>query len=90
MYELYIRRRAEKFLNHTDPSDRDRIVKAILELAENPRPHGCEKLIDDIYRIRVGPYRVIYLIDDTTRELDIGKVDRRKERTYKDLRTLFR
>ena len=90
MYELYIRRRAEKFLNHTDPPDRDRIVKAILELAEDPRPHGCEKLMDDIYRIRVGPYRVIYLIDDMTREVDIGKVDRRKERTYKDLRTLFR
>ena len=90
MYELHIRRRAEKFLNHTDPSDRDRIVKAILELRENPRPHGCEKLMDDIYRIRVGPYRVVYLIDDTIREVDIGKVDRRKERTYKYLRTLFR
>ena len=90
MYELYIRRRAEKFLSHTDPPDRGRIVKAVLELAENPRPQGCEKLVGDIYRIRVGPYRVIYLIDDTTRTVDIGKVDRRKERTYKDLRTLFR
>ena len=90
MYELYIRRRAEKFLNHTDPPDRDRIVKAVLELAENPRPRGCEKLVGDIYRIRVGPYRVIYLIDDASGTVDIGKVDRRKERTYKDLRTLFR
>jgi mRNA interferase RelE/StbE len=90
VYELYIRRRAEKFLSHTDPPDRDRIVKAVLELAENPRPQGCEKLVGDIYRIRVGLYRVIYLIDDAARTVDIGKVDRRKERTYKDLRTLFR
>jgi mRNA interferase RelE/StbE len=90
MYELYTRRRAEKALDHTDPPDRDRIVKAILKLAENPRPHGCEKMMDDIYRIRVGPYRVIYLIDDAARTVDVGKVDRRKERTYKDLRTLFR
>ena len=90
MYELYIRRRAEKPLDRIDPPDRDRIMKAVLELAENPRPQGCEKLVDDIYRIRVGPYRVIYLIDDTAKTVDIGKVDRRKERTYKDLKTLFR
>ncbi len=50
MYELYIRRRAEKFVNHTDAPDGDRIVKAVLELAENPRPRGCEKLVGDIYR----------------------------------------
>jgi mRNA interferase RelE/StbE len=89
MYELYTRRKAVKFLDHLDPPHRDRIIKAILELAENPRPQGCEKLTDDIHRIRVGPYRVIYLIDDTAREVDIGKVARRTERTYKDLRTLF-
>ena len=35
-------------------------------------------------------YEVIYLIDDASRTVDIGKVDRREERTYKDLRTLFR
>jgi len=90
MYELYIRRRVEKFLDDLDPSDRERIVKAVLNLAGNPRPYGCEKLMDDIYRIRVGSYRVIYRVEDADRTVDIGKVDRRKERTYRDLRTLFR
>ena len=90
MYELYIRRRAEKSLDGLDPPDRERIVNAVLNLAENPRPYGCEKLMDDIYRIRVGPYRVIYRVEDAARTVDIGKVDRRKERTYRDLRTLFR
>jgi len=90
MYELYIRRKAEKFLDRLDPPDRDRITKAVLDLTGNPRPRSCEKLVDDICRIRVGPYRVIYLIDDTARTVDIGKVARRKERTYRDLKTLFR
>lgn len=52
MYRLEIRRRAEKELDDVPFKYHQRIVDAILALAENPRPHGCVKLIDDIYRIR--------------------------------------
>lgn len=90
MYKLQIRSRAEKVLNKLSIRDRKRIIEAILQLKDNPRPKGYEKLVNDIYRIRIGDYRVIYLIDDVTRLVDIGKVARRRERTYKDLEKLFK
>jgi mRNA interferase RelE/StbE len=61
----------------------------ITQLQENPCPRGAKKLFDDIYRIRVGDYRVIYRVDDTKRLVDIGKVERRRERTYQDIGKLF-
>ncbi len=42
-----------------------RVVEAIQNLAENPRPAGCKKLKGRLgYRIRTGDYRVVYEIDD--------------------------
>jgi mRNA interferase RelE/StbE len=43
-----------------------RIAMRIDQLAINPRPRGSIKLAgeDDLYRIRVGKYRVIYVIHD--------------------------
>jgi mRNA interferase RelE/StbE len=50
-------------------------------LAENPRPAGCKKLKghDDLWRIRIGSYRVIYFIGDAIRLVRIEKVSDRKE-----------
>jgi len=39
-----------------------RIFPKIEALAQNPRPPGCRKIqgFEDLWRIRVGDYRVIY------------------------------
>ena len=52
-----------------------------MALANNPRPHGSEKLAgyEDRYRIRQGNYRVVYLIDDAASEVTIYKIGHRKE-----------
>ena len=45
-----------------------RLLEAISDLAENPRPQGCKKLIrskfDNLFRIRVGDWRILYAIED--------------------------
>jgi mRNA interferase RelE/StbE len=69
--------------------ERVRLIGAIKALKENPRPTLCKKLMGNIYRIRVGRYRVVYAIDDKDKTVDIGKIDRRKERTYKKISDLF-
>lgn len=48
---------------------RNRLIKVIDDLADEPRPHGCEKLtgVGNRYRIRKGDYRVIYSIEDEQR-----------------------
>jgi mRNA interferase RelE/StbE len=88
-YEVLLRRRAEKQLDRVPYADHPRIIKAMLALGDDPCPRGCRKLFDDIYRIRVGDYRVIYKIDDEGKEVVVGKVARRREDTYRAIEDLL-
>lgn len=58
-----------------------KIFHAIESLSINPRPQGCEKLVDTekTYRIRVGDYRAVYQIDDQAREVLIYYIGHRKD-----------
>jgi mRNA interferase RelE/StbE len=57
------------------------LIGAIDGLAANPRPPGVKKLrgTRDLWRIRVGDYRVIYRVDDAKRLVDISHVRHRRE-----------
>lgn len=56
------------------------IVAKIETLRTNPRPHGCEKLsAQERYRVRVGPYRIVYSIEDKALTIWIVKIGHRKE-----------
>ena len=55
-------------------------MERIGDLAENPRPVGCEKLSgQEKYRIRQGNYRIIYSIQDTQLTVWVVKVGHRRE-----------
>jgi len=58
-----------------------RIDRKILELADNPRPAGCKKLkgYKDQWRVRIGDWRVLYIIDDATMLVTITRVAHRRE-----------
>jgi len=58
-----------------------RIEAAILALQNNPRPSNCIKLQDEenLYRIRVGDYRVVYTISDEAVTILIIRVRHRKD-----------
>jgi len=61
-----------------DAVARKRVVAAIQELADHPRPDGCKKLkARDGYRIRVGDFRVIYTVDDGRVTVVVVKVGAR-------------
>ncbi|MBC7890732.1 MAG: type II toxin-antitoxin system RelE/ParE family toxin [Sphingobacteriaceae bacterium] len=62
-----------------------KLGKKIDSLAANPRPEGCVKLSDskDLYRIRVGDYRVIYKIYDAKLVVLIVEAGHRRE-IYRD------
>jgi mRNA interferase RelE/StbE len=88
-YEILLRRRAEKQLDRVPYVDHPRIITAILALGDDLRPPGCRKLLNDIYRIRVGAYRVIYKINDEHKEVVVGKIALRHEDTYRVIEDLF-
>ena len=59
--------------------DRQRIIQRIGLLADNPRPPGSIKLSGyDRYRIRMGPYRIVYGIEHDALVVYVAKVGHRK------------
>ena len=76
MYQVVIDKYAQKQLFKIPPPHFNRIIKAINELANEPRPVGYRKLTGRPgFRIRIGDYRVIYNIEDkilTVIVIDIG------------------
>jgi mRNA interferase RelE/StbE len=79
-FKIIIPNSVKKDLNHLTESVFERIIMALRELEENPRPASCKKLKDrDAWRIRVGDYRIIYEIDDEKAEVVLVRVRHRRE-----------
>ena len=79
-YNVIIRTSAKKELKQLNNNIFERVMERIIELKENPRPLGCEKLGgQNSYRIRIGDFRVIYSIDDKVKLVEIIKIGDRKE-----------
>ena len=80
-YNVELTRTAEKHLRRIAKRDRKRMVEPIQGLAERPRPRGARKLqgYDDIYRIRVGQYRIVYEVFEDRVVLIVFKVGHRKD-----------
>ena len=61
MYKIEIKSGAEKQLNKLSKNIFTKISDGILQLKENPRQRGCEKLtMLQGYKIRCGDYRILY------------------------------
>ena len=58
-----------------------RAVARVESLSDNPRPPGCKKLkgYRNQWRIRIGNWRVIYLIDDSEARVSITRIAHRRE-----------
>lgn len=84
VYRVRFRSRSvRKELDSLDDETYLRIVAAIHHLRENPRPPGMKQLTgQEVYRIRLGDYRVLYTVDDKAKEVRIEAVRKRDERTY--------
>jgi mRNA interferase RelE/StbE len=65
-YSLEIKQSAQRELDALDDALFNRVDRKILALADDPRPAGCKKLrgYNNQWRIRVGDWRVVYIIDD--------------------------
>ena len=80
-YKLFIKPSAVKEIEAIGSvSERRRIVRRIQNLADEPRPPGCEKLSgEDKYRVRQGNYRIVYAVEDEKLVVYVVKVGHRRE-----------
>ncbi len=75
-------RRVEKEIADLPGTIRERVVQAIRQLADNPRPPGARKLSGEMrgaWRVRIGHYRVIYDINGDARLVIVLTVAHRRE-----------
>lgn len=80
MYKLRILPAAQKDLDALPHKVFTAIKSKVLRLADNPRPYGVIKLTNDEgYRIRLWDYRVLYRINNKSKEILIYRVKHRKE-----------
>ena len=64
-WQIIVSRKAERALRRLPRDLLQRIRRAIDELETNPRPAGYKKLVgSDFYRVRVGDWRIVYVIED--------------------------
>jgi mRNA interferase RelE/StbE len=80
-YAVYFKPSARTELEHLSDRLIARLMPRIEGLAHHPRPHACKKLrgYKDIWRIRVGDYRIVYTIDDDSKTVSITRIAHRKE-----------
>jgi mRNA-degrading endonuclease RelE of RelBE toxin-antitoxin system len=89
-YTIRVASRAvEKQLATVPEEAREHVISRIRSLADQPRPKGIKAIARDVYRLRIGRYRVIYKILGKEEVILIGKVALRTERTFKGLEELF-
>jgi mRNA interferase RelE/StbE len=81
MYELRLVRSARKELEALPDAILARVARQLDALQTTPRPHGCKKLrgTTDLWRVRVGDYRIIYYVDDRTQIIEVRAIRDRKD-----------
>jgi mRNA interferase RelE/StbE len=80
-YTVVFARSAREELQALDRAIAARILKRIEALTREPRPSGCKKLegSQDLWRIRMGDWRVVYSVDDTASLVQVSVIRHRRE-----------
>lgn len=79
-YQVRLTVTVQKKLDKLPDVISSKLINAIQQLSTDPRPFGYKKLKgQDGYRIRVGDYRIIYLLKDHLLVVLILDVGHRKD-----------
>ncbi len=81
-YNIFFKKSASRQLRKLPPNVIKRIASRIDELENNPFPSGFEQLKvhkdPPMYRIRIGRYRILYIVDPPTKTLTIFSIGHRR------------
>ena len=80
-YNVVLSPLAERQFRRLDTFIQKRLKPHIDGLAIDPRPAGTVKVAgeSDLYRIRVGDYRIVYYVWDAEKHILIAKIAHRRE-----------
>lgn len=83
-FRIEVDRQPLKFMKKADAILAKRILKKIDELKNNPVPHDSKRVVnrkETTFRVRVGDYRMLYVIFYEEKYIFISKIDKR-QRVY--------
>ena len=80
-YAVEVKPPARKELEALPDKVLARVVRKMDSLRDTPRPAGCKKLkgYKDQWRVRVGDWRVVYIIDDAAKLISVTRIGHRRE-----------
>ena len=83
MYEIILSPAANRFYVRADPPLAHKLTRCLATLAEDPHKHPCITRLKGIhkgsYRYRLGDWRVVYSIDEATRQVHVLVMAHRRE-----------
>ena len=85
MYRLLLHPNIEKQLAKIPTAFATRLVQAMRALKKDPRLEQAKQLDQEMYRLRVGEYCIVYAVFDKEQVVFVGKVARRSEKVYRDV-----
>jgi len=80
MFKILLGTPARRFLNKCEKQLYDRVMKKIKDLAINPFPSDTKRVVgrtEKVFRIRVGSYRILYVVFYDKNEILISDIDKR-------------
>lgn len=80
MFNVQFDNQPENFLKKADKILRERLCRKIEALKEDPIPHDAKRVVtrkEKTFRVRVGDYRILYLVYFGDNTILIVKIDKR-------------
>ena len=80
-WQIEIDKNAQKSLKKIPDPYKSNIIETIDSLNNQPRPYKCKKLKSksNLWRLRVGPYRIVYQIKDKKMFILIIRIGHRSD-----------
>src|SRR3990172_10224825 len=89
MYRILLHPAIEKSISRIPRPLAERLAQAMRGLRTNPHPLQSKPLGQNLFRLRVGEYRIVYAVIPEEKVFFIAKVARRSEKTYRNLAGLL-
>lgn len=85
-YRIEFTGAARRDLRAVPPAILAHVDVQILSLADTPRPRGVERIRGSRggLRVRVGAYRILYVVDDVQQVVTIARIRHRRD-VYREL-----
>jgi mRNA interferase RelE/StbE len=81
MYDVILSRQAARYLDHLDRITQQRMIARLEQLAEDPCGPLTKPLTnaEGLRSTRVGTWRIVYRIDESTQEIRVSDIAPRGE-----------